>query len=206
MKVVLLANWGLGLSILKTIHQMRDIEIAFVVTRYVENSNDKWVNVVHEFALAHEYETFNQNNVSFEWLRTKIKDSNIDLLITHAYMKKLPEDVFTAPKYGSINIHPSLLPKYRGPSPTVWVIKKGEEKTGLSCHYIDRGIDTGDLIYQIEIPVEKDDTVETIIEKQKLVVDKIIIESLARIANSGFKPIPQDHKKATYFPKYEIPV
>jgi methionyl-tRNA formyltransferase len=201
MKVVLLANWGLGLNILKTLHEMRDIEIDSVVTRYVENSTDKWVNVVYKFALTHEYETFNQNNVSFEWLRRKIKDSGIDLLITHAFMKRLPEDVFSAPRYGSINVHPSLLPKYRGPSPTVWVLKKGEKKTGLSCHYIDAGIDSGDLIYQIEIPVEIDDTLESIIEKQKLVVDKIIIESLARVANGGFKPIPQDHNQATYFPK-----
>ena len=155
LRIILLANWGLGLEILKFLHFRNDIDIKLVVTQYKKESRDRWYNVVYDFALQHNYKVVVQESISFEKLREFIVAFNIDLLVCHGYMKILPEKVFSAPKLGSINIHPSLLPKYRGPSPTYWVLKNREKTTGLTCHYIDEGVDTGNIIAQKEIVIEQ---------------------------------------------------
>ncbi len=151
MKIVLLANWGLGFELLKVLHRRKDIDVKLVVTQYKKESHDRWYNVVYNYSLQHNYKVVVQESISFEKLREFIVAFNIDLLVCHAYMKILPEKVFSVPKLGSINIHPSLLPKYRGPSPTYWVIKNREKVTGLTCHFIDNGIDTGNIISQRKI-------------------------------------------------------
>lgn len=201
MKVILLANWGLGLEILKVLHRLPNIGIELVVTRFIEDSADRWENVVHDFSLEQGCRTKRQETLSFSELKDEIERSETDLMITHAYMKILKRKVFSAPKYGSVNIHPSLLPKYRGPSPTCWVLKNKEHETGLTCHYIDEGVDTGDIVHRVRIPVKPDDTVSSIIERQKTVVEELMIESLARIMDDGFHPLPQDSRAGVYAPR-----
>ena len=169
---------------------MPDVEIALIITQYQKESYDPWFNVVYNFAIDQGYKTAVQKSISFDELEEMIVKLNIDLLISHAFMRILPKKVFSAPKYGSINIHPSLLPKYRGPSPTKWVIRNKEKVTGLTCHYIDEGIDTGDIIYQLEVPVESGDNIDAVIERQKMVVDQLIAASLLRITDRNFKPTP----------------
>ena len=116
-------------------------------------------------------------------------------------MKILPKEIFSAPKYGSINIHPSLLPKHRGPSPIYWVLKNREKTTGLTCHYIDEGIDSGEIISQRKIAVESHDTVSSIIEKQKLIIEELVEESIKRLQGRTFKPMVQKEELASYAPK-----
>jgi len=178
-----------------------DVEIALVVTQYQKGNLDQWFNAVYDYAVENGYRVIVQESASFEYLREMIIKSNIDLLISHAFMRILPKTLFSAPKYGSINIHPSLLPKYRGPSPTEWVISKGEKVTGLTCHYIDEGIDTGDIIYQLDVPVEPNDTVGSIIERQKNIVAPLLAVSLSRVCDRNFKPVPQVSEFASYAPR-----
>ena len=130
--------------------------------------------------------------------------SEIDLLISHAFMRILPRKVFAAPKYGSINIHPSLLPKYRGPSPTYWVLHNKENVTGLTCHFIDKYIDTGDIIHQIEIPVKSGDTIASIIERQKPLVVELLFKSFSKIRDQNFRPITQQNRLASYAPRPKL--
>ena len=189
-KTTILANWGLGLEVLKSLHRMPDVEIALVVTQYQKESSDPWFNAVYDFAVDQGYNAVVQESMSFDRLGELIMELSIDLLISQAFMRIFPKEIFSAPKYGSINIHPSLLPKYRGSSPTKWVIWNKEKVTGLTCHYIDEGIDTGDIIYQVEVPVESGDNIEAVIERQKMVVDQLSAESLLRITDCNFKPTP----------------
>ena len=203
MKIVLLANWGLGLEILKVLHELPNIEIHLVVTRYSEKSEDIWENAVYEFSSTAGYRTVDQDSISVHELKHEILKAKADLLIIHAVMRILPKEIFSAPRLGSINIHPSLLPAYRGPSPNQWVIRNGDEVTGLTSHFIDEGLDTGDIICQISIPVKPDDTVGSIIERQKTIVGDLIIESLARIEDTDFQPVPQTAELATYAPRIE---
>ena len=186
---------------LKSLHCMPEVEIALVVTQYQKESSDAWFNAVYVFAVDQGYKTIVQESISLDELKELILKLDIDLLISHAFMRILPRGLFSAPKYGSINIHPSLLPKFRGPSPNQWVIRNREKVTGLTCHYIDEGIDTGDIIYQLDVPVKSGDDIEAIIERQKMIVDQIISESLSRVTDPQFKPIPQMSELATYAPR-----
>ena len=149
------------------------------------------------------YPTLPESRLSFSDLVTEIQSLQADLLITHAFMKLLPERVFNAPRLGSINIHPSILPKYRGPSPGHWVIANKEKETGLTCHKIDRGMDTGDIVYQVKIPVFPEDNVADLIERQKIVVKDLLAESLKRLENKNFKPVPQQSEDACFAPRPE---
>lgn len=203
MKIALLANWGLGLEILRVLHELPDIRIHLVATRRKETSEEIWSNAVYEFSSAAGYRTIHQDSFSFLELKREILQAEVDLLILHAYMKILPEEVFSAPRLGSVNIHPSLLPKYRGPSPTQWVIRNGDDVTGLTSHFVDEGFDTGDIICQMQIPVKPGDTVESIIERQKTIIRDLIVESLARIADTDFHPVPQIQELASYAPRIE---
>jgi methionyl-tRNA formyltransferase len=201
MRVILLGNWGIGLEILKVLHRMPNIEISTIVTRYKDRSPDKWHNVVYNYAYQCGYKIIVEDDNLLGVLQEEVVEANVDLLISHAFMKILPKQIFLAPTYGSINIHASLLPKYRGPSPTYWVLKNREKITGLTCHYIDEGIDTGDIIHKIEVVVNSDDNLESVINKQKAIVADLITESLLRIKDEHFRAVPQVSKLATYAPR-----
>ena len=201
LKVVLLANWGLGLELLKILHLRDDIDIKLVITQYKKNVLDVWYNSVYDYSYENGYKIVKQESLLFDELQKYIAELKVDLLVTHAFMKILPKEIFSAPKYGSINIHPSLLPKHRGPSPIYWVLKNREKTTGLTCHYIDEGIDTGDIISQRKIAVESHDTVSSIIEKQKLIIEELVEELIKHLQDRTFKPIVQKEGFASYAPR-----
>jgi methionyl-tRNA formyltransferase len=203
MNMAVLTNWGLGLELLRTLDQLAQVRIAFVVTQRLENSTDRWANVVYDFSRARAYPTLNQKEATFSLITHEIKRLQVDLLVAHAYMKILPKTVFTAPRLGSINIHASLLPKHRGASPTVSVLRNRETQTGLTCHCIDEGIDTGAIIHQVAIPVFPGDTVGSIIERQKRVVKELVVESLKRISDRHFVPTAQ-HDQPNYGTTHSI--
>jgi len=196
-----LANWGLGLELLKTLHLRNDVAIKLVITQYKKNVLDIWYNSVYDFACEKGYKTVDQRSISFNELKKYITKSKIDILVTHAFMKILPKEVFSAPKYTSINIHPSLLPKYRGPSPTYWVLKNRDKTTGLTCHYIDEGVDTGDIISQSITIVQPDDTIDSIIEKQKLTLNDLVDDCIKKIVDPAFIPELQKEKLSSYAPR-----
>ena len=126
-----------------------------------------------------------------ESLEKWIKDKKPDVIVVYAMSQLLKENIFTIPKYGTINLHPSLLPKYRGPNPLFWQYYKMEEEVGITLHYIDKGEDTGDIIYQekLEIPFGlKLNTLNSILIKLSI---KIIFRALENIENLPRKKQPK---------------
>ena len=204
MKTILMLNWGLGLQILKSFHERMDTDIVAVVTQYNPYSSDPWENCVHDYSALHGYTTLNQDSISYDDLYAIIIDQKVDLLFSHAFMRKIPDFMVKATSHGAVNIHPSLLPLYRGPSPSYWVLKNKERITGLTSHYIDDGIDTGDIIYQVEIPVNETDNFESLVDRLKGGVSELINESMLRINDRSFVPVRQNHRQSTYAPKPSI--
>lgn len=94
-----------------------------------------------------------------------LKDLDIDLIVTCAYGQILPKEILEMPKCGCVNVHASLLPKYRGSAPIQWALFNGEDKTGVTIMYMDEGMDTGDMIFKEEIPIEKADNVGSLHDK-----------------------------------------
>lgn len=123
-----------------------------------------------------------------------------DIMVTAAYGQILYEDILNLAPYGVINIHASLLPKYRGPAPIQWAIIKGERKTGVTIMQTAQGLDTGDIILSKEIDIEPDDNAVTLAEKLSLLGAQALIEALDLIEKGQAVFTPQDNEQASYYP------
>jgi methionyl-tRNA formyltransferase len=129
-----------------------------------------------------------------------LKDLNPDLFIVVAYGQILSKSLLTIPKHGAVNVHGSLLPKYRGAAPIAWAILKGEKETGVTTMMMDEGMDTGDLLLQSKVPIREEETTETLHDRLASLGAQMLTETLKRMKTGEIQPIPQDHSKASYAP------
>ena len=129
-----------------------------------------------------------------------IKNINPDVCVVVAYGKILPKEILSIPKYGCVNVHASLLPKYRGASPIQWSIVCGESVTGVSTMFLDEGMDTGDVLMTAEEPINSDDTAEMLWDRLSKLGAKLIVETLAKLDNGTATRTPQNNELATYAP------
>ncbi len=136
----------------------------------------------------------------FEALLEKI---NPDVIVVAAYGKILPKNVLSFPKYGCINVHGSLLPKYRGAAPIQRAIMDGESKTGITIMQMNEGLDTGDILYQEETPITESDNFETVFDRMAEIGARCLIKSLKLIENGELSPVKQDDGAACYAEKIE---
>lgn len=123
---------------------------------------------------------------------------NPDLIVTAAFGQILPKELLDAPKFGCINVHASLLPKYRGGAPIHQAIIDGEEKTGVTIMYMVEKLDAGDIISQREIPIEETDHTGIMFEKLSILGRDLLKETLPSILNGTNERVPQDESKATF--------
>lgn len=122
----------------------------------------------------------------------ELKALNIDLIVTCAYGQIIPKEVLDLPKYGCINVHASILPKYRGSAPIQWCLFNNDDKTGVTIMYMDEGMDTGDIIKIKEIPILESDNVGTLHDKLSILGRDLLLEVLPTIFNNTNDRIKQD--------------
>lgn len=132
----------------------------------------------------------------------KIKSLKPDVIVVVAFGQILPKEFLEIPKYGSINVHGSLLPKYRGSAPIQWSIINGEKYTGITTMYMDAGVDTGDMILKEKIEIEDNDNYGTLYEKMKKAGGKLIVETLERVVE-GTAPREKQGDEYTLAPMIE---
>jgi methionyl-tRNA formyltransferase len=123
-----------------------------------------------------------------------------DCIVIIAYGQIIPAALLTIPKYGWINLHGSLLPKYRGAAPIQWAIAHGETKTGLTSMRIDAGMDTGDVLLQTEMEIGSKETTPELAARMAEAGAPLLVETLRGIAAGTLSPRPQQHEAATYAP------
>lgn len=133
----------------------------------------------------------------------KLRKLNPDLIVVAAYGKILPEEILQIPRYGCINVHASLLPKYRGAAPINWAVINGEKETGITIMYMEKGLDTGDILLQKSIPILEEDNSETVHDKLAILGGNALIEAINKMVDGTLKPVKQDDSKATYAPILE---
>jgi methionyl-tRNA formyltransferase len=153
---------------------------------------------VKELALKNNIEVFSPSHIRKDYER--IKELNPDIIITCAYGQIIPKEVLAIPKFGCINIHASLLPKYRGGAPIHYALINGEDKTGITIMYMDEGMDSGDIIKEEEIKILPDDNIETLGNKLSLLGTKMILEELPKIINNTNQRQKQDESKVSFAP------
>lgn len=132
-----------------------------------------------------------------------IHKKDIDVLISINYLFLIEKELISLPKIIAFNIHGSLLPKYRGRTPHVWAIINNEIETGITAHLIDEGCDTGDIIEQVVIPIDQDDTGANILTKFNVNYIPLVKSILKKIANDNILIKKQNSNKATFFGKRE---
>jgi methionyl-tRNA formyltransferase len=138
-----------------------------------------------------------KNNAEF---RAQLEALRPDAIVVVGYGRIIPQWMIDLPRLGNLNLHASLLPKYRGAAPIQWAIASGETVTGVTTMRIDAGLDTGDILRQREMPILPDDTAETLAPRLATVGADLMVETLRGLQSGEVKPIPQDHSKATLAP------
>ena len=139
-----------------------------------------------------------EDKVLFDYLKFKIKNLKPDLGIVAAYGHIIPQEILTIPKYGFVNVHPSLLPRWRGSSPVQYTILEGDEKTGVTIIEMTDKVDAGPVIAQEEIKIEGNETYEILHNKLAGLGADLLLETIPKWLSSEIKPNPQNEVKATY--------
>lgn len=155
---------------------------------------------VKELALKYDIPVYQPIKAREESFVEKLKDLNPDIIVVVAFGQILPKSILDIPKFGCINVHVSLLPKYRGAAPINWVIINGEEKTGVTTMYMDEGLDTGDMILTEEFDLDDEITAGELHDKMKDIGADVLIETLKQIEDGCAPRIPQNHEEFTYAP------
>lgn len=129
-----------------------------------------------------------------------LREINPDVISVVAYGKILPPEILTIPKYGCVNGHASLLPKYRGASPIQWCIVNGEKVTGITAMLMDEGMDTGDILCTAQTQIGEEETAEELFDRLSVISAKLMVKTLAELESGSITPRKQDGEKATYAP------
>lgn len=133
-------------------------------------------------------------------LAERIQSLNPDFFVVVAFGKILPQSLLSLPRIGAVNIHASLLPRYRGPAPMQWAIINGEQTTGVTTMFMDQGLDTGDILLSAPTEITPDDTAATLHDRLARMGADLLMQTLDAFADGSVRPIPQDHDRATYAP------
>ncbi len=151
-------------------------------------------------ALENNIEVFQPERIKDSEAIKKIKEVKPDLIVVVAFGQILPKDILEIPKYGCINVHASLLPKYRGAAPINFSIINGEKKTGVTTMYMEEGLDTGDMLLKNEIEITPEDTASTLHDKLAVVGKKTLSDTIKAIISGEIKAEKQDDSMSSYAP------
>ena len=153
---------------------------------------------VKECALAHGIEVFQPTKIRLEENVAFLRKYEADIFVVAAFGQILPKSILDMPKYGCINVHASLLPKYRGAAPIQWAVINGDKVTGVTIQQMDIGVDTGDIIVTKELVISEEETGGGLFDKLAVVGAEACLEALEQIANGTAARTPQNHDEATH--------
>ncbi|MCR5603907.1 MAG: methionyl-tRNA formyltransferase [Lachnospiraceae bacterium] len=200
MKILFMGTPDFAAGILESIIESRH-EVICAVTQEdkPKGRSDKPIaSAVKECALSHGIPVFQPHRIKDAKAVEELRKYDADIFVVAAYGQILSKEILDMPKYGCINTHASLLPKYRGAAPIQWAIVDGEEKTGVTVMQMDEGLDTGDILYVKEVDITCEETGESLFNKLEICGKELIIEALDRIEKGDINPIKQNSAEATY--------
>jgi UDP-4-amino-4-deoxy-L-arabinose formyltransferase/UDP-glucuronic acid dehydrogenase (UDP-4-keto-hexauronic acid decarboxylating) len=198
MRTIVLAYSNIGCVGIKALLR-HGFEIVAVFTHRDHPQETIWFDSVAELAAENLLPVFAPEDINHPLWTEKIKELNPDILFSFYYRKIIQRQILEIPKAGCLNLHGSLLPKYRGRAPINWVLVNGEQETGVTLHYMTPRPDDGDIVAQKKIVIRDDDTAFTLHQKVAQVSEILLDEILPQIKNGTAPRIPQDHSQATYF-------
>ena len=149
-------------------------------------------------AAAHDIPVFQPVKIKDPEAVAVLRGYQADIFVVAAFGQILSEEILAMPKYGCINIHASLLPKYRGAGPIQWAIIDGEKKTGVTIMQMEKGLDTGDMLFQTEVEIEARETADTLHDKLAAAGARLIVEALPKIEAGQVMPRKQNDAESCY--------
>lgn len=203
MRVIFMGTPDFAVPSLRVLYQREEVEIVGVITQPDRPKGRKKVLTPPPVKIEAEklnLPIFQPEKLRAEDVVQKILALKPDLIVTAAYGQILPESILSAPRLGCINVHASLLPKYRGGAPIHHAIINGEKETGVTIMYMVKELDAGDMIVQRSIPITKQDHVGSMHEKLSLLGAELLNEILPSLIRNEVKAVPQNHEEATYAP------
>lgn len=181
---------------LKKVLQLLDV---FLRAKLIGIFSSMEIKYVQEYINREKVKYYNIDDInSVETIRI-IRENQIDILVMYDCGQILKKTTIESPTIVCINVHPSLLPKYRGTSPIFWAIKNGEREAGVTIHLVDEGVDTGDIILQRKIDVSPGMTEEMLTQRLSCLASEMLFEVIDKFKKNTIRPIKQDNSKATYF-------
>ena len=153
---------------------------------------------VKDCAISREIPVFQPRKVREEDNIAYLRTFEPDIIVVAAFGQILPKAILDMPKYGCINVHASLLPKYRGAAPIQWSVINGDEVTGVTIQRMDVGIDTGDIIAKEELKIAEDETGGSLFDKLAVLGAKLCVETMEKIEKGEATYEPQNHEEATH--------
>lgn len=202
-KVLYMGTPDFAVGCLEMLTQRDDVEIVGVVTQPDRQSGRGYKLLpppVKTVALEKGLEVFQPLTVKDEAFENYIKEKNPDLIVVIAYGRIIPKFVLEYPKYGCINVHGSILPKYRGAAPIQWAVLNGEKETGVTTMMMDEGLDTGDMLVVKKLPIGEFDTAGTMFDKLAEISKDALSETIELIKSGKLEGVPQNHDEMTYAP------
>ena len=153
---------------------------------------------VKELALAHALPVFQPEKMRDGAALQIVKELQPDIMVVVAYGRILPDDLLAVPKYGAVNVHGSLLPKYRGAAPIQWAVLNGDQKSGVTTMYLAHDMDAGDIIYREETAIGEFETAGELFDRLMEMGADLLVRTLRDIEAGTAPRIPQDHEQASY--------
>ncbi|HSD11137.1 MAG TPA: formyltransferase [Candidatus Binatia bacterium] len=198
MRNVLLAYHDIGAACLEELVGSGD-ELALVITHDDRPGETIWFRSVRSLAERHGIPVIAPADVNEPHVVARVRAIAPDFLFSAMFRQMLKRELLDCPRRGALNLHPSLLPKFRGRSPINWVLVKGETETGVTLHYMVEKADRGDIVAQRRIPISEDDTALILHRKATEAARQLIRETYPLLASGRAPRIPQDHAQASYF-------
>lgn len=199
MKTIFMGTPEFAIPSLEIVFKNTNLQLIFTKEDKINARGNKIIfSPVKQFGIDNNVEIIQPRKMKNEEVINKIKEINPDLIVVVAYGKILPKEIIDIPKYGIINVHSSLLPKYRGASPIHSAILNGDAETGVSIMYIEEGLDSGDVILRQYCEITEDDTLGTLHDKLKNLGATGLAKALNLIENGEVQAEKQDDSKATF--------
>lgn len=199
MKTIFMGTPEFAIDSLKMLHKKTELKAIFTKIDKVNGRNNK-INFspVKQYALDNNINLYQPKSLRNEEIVNEIRNINPDLIVVVAYGMIIPKEIIDIPKYGIINVHSSLLPKYRGAAPIHAAILNDDKETGVSIMYINEKLDEGDVICVRKTPILESDNLLTLHNRLKELGKEALEESLDLIINPNFKAEKQNHSLATF--------
>ena len=200
MRVVFMGTPDFAVPVLEALTESKHEVVAVVTQPDKRKGRGKEMQYtpVKTAALNHGIEVYQPAKVKDEEFQNVLRDINADVIVVVAFGQILPPSIIHMPKYGCINVHASLLPKYRGAAPIQWAVIDGEKETGITTMQMDEGLDTGDMMLKEVVPVDEKETGGSLHDKLAACGGKIILETLQKVEDGTVTYTKQDDSKSNY--------